>query len=124
MDDWVGGKIMDGWVSGWVSGNTDAWMPGREEKQILVYFSETGENIDRVNLKNRMLMIFRPKRDDIPDRLRKLNYEELLHFSSSIFRIINSKIRRAGSVPCMADMRNACIILLRNLKGGDLLKDL
>jgi hypothetical protein len=69
--------------------------------------------------------MFRSKRDDEPDRLRKLNYEELLNFSSYIFRIINSrKIRRAGSVPCMADMRNACIIFLRNLKGGDHFKDL
>jgi hypothetical protein len=33
-------------------------------------------------------MIFRPKREDAPNDLSKLHYEELLHFSSSITRII------------------------------------
>jgi hypothetical protein len=36
-----------GWMDGWM----DAWIPGREEKQILLYFSEKGNNMDGANLR-------------------------------------------------------------------------
>jgi hypothetical protein len=66
-----------------------------------------------------MLMIFRPKREDAPDGLRSF-----CTFRQILLDLQSRKIRRAGSVPRTRDMRNACVILLRNLKGGDYFKDL
>jgi hypothetical protein len=70
---------------------------------------------------NRVLRrIFRPKRDEVTGGWRKLHNEELhgLYFSSSIIRVIKSrKMRWAGHVARMGEVRNAYSILVRKPEG-------
>jgi hypothetical protein len=65
---------------------------------------------------NRVLRrIFGPKRAEVTGRWRKLHIEELhgLYSSSSIVRVINSRMmRRAGYVAPMGEVRGAYNILV------------
>jgi hypothetical protein len=73
--------------------------------------------------KNRVLRrIFGPKRDDKTGGWRKLHNEELhgLYSSLSIFRLIKARrMRWAGHVERMGEVRGAYNILVGGLKGGD-----
>jgi hypothetical protein len=69
---------------------------------------------------NRVLRIFRPKRDEVMEEWRKLHNEEFryLYSSPSIIRIIKSRRKRwAGHVARMGEKRNACRLLVGNPDG-------
>jgi hypothetical protein len=72
---------------------------------------------------NRVLRrIFGPKRDEVTGDWRKLDNEELygLHSSPSIVRVIKARrMRWAGHVARMGEVRGAYNIWLGGLKGGD-----
>jgi hypothetical protein len=65
---------------------------------------------------NRVLRrIFRPRRDDVTGGWRKQHNEELhgLYSSPSIVRVIKARrMRWAGHVTCMGELRGACNILV------------
>jgi hypothetical protein len=64
--------------------------------------------------------IFEPKRDEMTGGWRKLHNEELhgLYSSPSIVRVIKArKMRRAGHVARMGEVRGAYNILVRRLEG-------
>jgi len=66
--------------------------------------------------------IFGPKREEGTGDWRRLHNEELYNFysSSNMIRVIMSRrMRWAGRVTRMGQARNACNILLENLKGRD-----
>jgi hypothetical protein len=72
---------------------------------------------------NRVLRsIFGPKRDEVTGGWRKLHNEELrgLYSLPSIIRVIKArKMRWAGHVVRMGEVRGAYNILVGGLKGGD-----
>jgi hypothetical protein len=71
--------------------------------------------------------VFEPKRDEVTGGRRKLNHEELhsLYYSPNVIRIIKSRrMRLAGHVACMGEMRNAYKILVESLKETDHSEDL
>jgi hypothetical protein len=72
---------------------------------------------------NRVLRrIFGPKRDEVTGGWRKLHNEELrgLYSSRSIVRVIKARrMRWAGHVARMGEVRGAYNILVGSLKGGD-----
>jgi hypothetical protein len=72
---------------------------------------------------NRVLRrIFGPKRDEVTGSWRKLHNEELhgLYSSPSIVRVIEARrIRWAGHVARMGEVRVHTIFWLGGLKGGD-----
>jgi hypothetical protein len=62
---------------------------------------------------NKMLKIFRPKRDEVTGDWRKLYNEELhnVYSSPNLTRMIKSRrMRWAGHVARMGEKRNACRI--------------
>jgi hypothetical protein len=64
---------------------------------------------------NRVLRkIFGPKRDEVTGEWRKLHNEELhcLHSSPNIKVMKSKRIRWAGHIVCMGEMRNAYKTLL------------
>jgi hypothetical protein len=71
---------------------------------------------------NRVLRrIFGPKRDDVTGGWRKLHNEELhgLYSSPSIIRVIKERrMRWAGHVARIGEVRGATIFWLGGLKGG------
>jgi hypothetical protein len=79
-----------------------------------------GEHRLRV-YKNRVLRrIFGPKSDEVTGRWKKLHNEELhnSYFSQNIIRVIISKrMRQAGHVACVGEMRNTYKILVGNPEG-------
>jgi hypothetical protein len=70
---------------------------------------------------NRVLRrIFGPKRDEVTGGLRKLHNEELrgLYSSPSIIRVIKARrMKCAGHVACMGEVRSACNILVGRREG-------
>jgi hypothetical protein len=69
---------------------------------------------------NRVLRrIFGPKRDEVTGGLRKLHNEELhgLYSSPSIFRLIKARMRWAGHVARMGEVRGAYNILVKRPEG-------
>jgi hypothetical protein len=70
---------------------------------------------------NRVLRrIFGPKRDEVTGEWRKLHNEELhdLYSSPSVIRIIKSRrMRWAGHVALMGEMRNAYRLLVGKAEG-------
>jgi hypothetical protein len=77
---------------------------------------------------NRLLWrILRPKRDEVTGGWRKLHNEELhvLYFSPSIVRAIKvRRMRWAGHVGRMGEVRGTYNVWLGSLKGGDHWEDL
>jgi hypothetical protein len=76
----------------------------------------------RVFEKRVIRRIFGPKRDEVTESWRKLHNEELhgLYSSPSIVRVIKAKrMRWAGHVARMGEVRGAYNIWLGGLKGGD-----
>jgi hypothetical protein len=71
---------------------------------------------------NRVLRrIFGPKRDEVTGGWRKLYNEELhgLYSSPRIVRVIKARMRWAGHVARMGEVRGASTFWLGGLKGGD-----
>jgi hypothetical protein len=70
---------------------------------------------------NRVLRrIFGPKRDEVTGGWRKLHNEELhsLYSTPSIIRVINARrMKWAGQVVCMGEVRGACNILVGRPEG-------
>jgi hypothetical protein len=87
--------------------------------------SDINEGTLTVGVENRVLrLIFGPKRDEVTGVWRKLHTEGLHNLNSppSILRIIKSRrMRWAGHVTRMRDMRNAYRILVGNAEGYKLL---
>jgi hypothetical protein len=81
----------------------------------------------RVPEKNVSKRVFGPKREGVAEDWRKIHSEELhnLYASPNIIKVIKvRRMRCAGHVARMVDMRNAYKILLENLKGRDYAEDL
>jgi hypothetical protein len=70
--------------------------------------------------------IFGPKREEVAGGWRRLHSEELhnLYASQGIVGVIEWRMRWAGHIVCMGQMRNAKNILVENLKRRDHSKDL
>jgi hypothetical protein len=98
------------------------------ELHILYFSSHVKEKYRYRECENRVLRgIFGPKRDGVPGGSRKLNNEELhnLYCSENNIRVIKSRrMRSAGHVARMGEMRNATQFLLGSLKGRYLSEDL
>jgi hypothetical protein len=79
-------------------------------------------------IENRLLRrIFGPKREEVLRGWRRLHNEELhnLYASPNIVKVIKSRrMRLAGYVTHIGEMRNAYYILVENLKGRDHSEDL
>jgi hypothetical protein len=72
---------------------------------------------------NRVLRrIFGPKRGEVTEECKKLHIEELhnLYSSPDISMINSRRMKWAGHVARMGEMRNAYKILVESLKGRDL----
>jgi hypothetical protein len=70
--------------------------------------------------------IFGPERDEVTEKWRKLNNEELndLHSSANIVRVMNSRrMRWAGLVACMGEMRDVYGVLVGKPEGKNHLED-
>jgi hypothetical protein len=69
--------------------------------------------------KNRVLRIFRPKRDEVTGGWRKLHNEELhgLYSSPGIIRVIKARMRWAEHMARMGEVRNAYSILVGKSEG-------
>ena len=71
-------------------------------------------------LKNRVLRIFGPKKEEVTGEWRKLHNEELndLYCSSNVIRVIKSRrMRWVGHVACMGESRGAYSVLLVRPEG-------
>jgi hypothetical protein len=71
-------------------------------------------------------MLLLQKRDEVTGGWRKLHYEELhgLYSSPGIVRVIRARMRWAGHVARMGEVRGTYNILVGRLKGGDHWEDL
>jgi hypothetical protein len=81
----------------------------------------------RVFEKRVLRRIFGPKSDEVTGCWRKLHNEELhgLYSSPSITRVIKARrMRSAGHVACMGEVRVHTTFWLGSLKGGDHKEDL
>jgi hypothetical protein len=76
--------------------------------------------------KSRVLRIFGPKRDRVVGGLRRLHNEKLhnLYAAPNTLKVIKlRRMRLAGHVACIGEMRYAYKILTENLKGRDHAED-
>jgi hypothetical protein len=76
------------------------------------------EHMSRLKMyESKVLRIFAPRRDEVVGGWRRQLEEEFhnLYTSSNFNRMIKPrKMRWAGHVVCMGEMRNACKIVVRN----------